>query len=296
MSEMKLVPLFFPRTVCASRECVTLTTIGDRQTQEYSTICHPRCKLDGVTADAIGHPLLMKCVVFSKSSGNQCEKCQHPYNEHLHIYYESLLIPVEVEDQSVKDALDKDLSAAQLKKNMINDRKAKIEKFEEELKEIEKASVKFACFLKRNAITPYNDGMEQYLNYLIREEKEKVAQNANPQVLERLKCSLRSYMKERQILEEAMEKGGDKVNVISPADVEELVNKLKQLKVSGDHLEKALEFVGKTRAAVFQEVQLQKCIRTKNKNILSWAAKTFHSTNDKLQASDITSGVKDVCI
>lgn len=296
MTDIKTIPLDYPRTVCSNIKCIKLSTARDKQTVEYATVCHRRCKLVGVIADTYGHPLLMKCVALRESSGTQCRSCQHPYNDHLHIYYESVQIFVEVENQSIKDAYDKGLSAAQTKQNMISDRKAQIAELEEEHKEIERASVQFACFLKCNAITPYNDGMEQYLNYLIREEKDKVAENGNPQVLERLECSLRSYTEERKILEDEMKKGETNVNVLNPTDIEKLVNKLKNLKACGAFLKEALECVEKTRAAVFEEAQPQKCIRTKNKSILSWAAKKFRPKIDKLIASDLTYGVKDLRI
>lgn len=247
---------------------------------EYEKICHHRCTLKNVTRDTIGNPRLMNCWAFKESSDNKCRRCTHPYTEHVHIYYESKHTLVEVEDQSVKE----DLNAAQMKQNMISERETLIEKFEEERKEVEQASLKFACFLKCNAITPYNDGMEEYLTHLIRQEKEKVAQIGNCQVLERLERSLRSYIEERKILEMAIATGQASANVLNPTDIENLVSKLKQLELCGPFLKGALDCIGKTRAAVFQTVQNQKCIKTKNKHFISWAARKLMAIKNQLDS------------
>ena len=80
-----------------------------------------------------------------------------------------------VEDEEVLAALKSKLSAADMKKKLIDIKQQQFREINQELKQIEKGSVCFAQFLKRNSITPYNDAKEAYMNHLIQEEKDKIA-------------------------------------------------------------------------------------------------------------------------
>jgi hypothetical protein len=85
------------------------------------------------------------------------------------------------------------LSAKVIKEKMIDGKKKLIEELDIELKTVQEASINFALFLKHNAITIYNDAMEEYLNHLIREERTKVNCGGKDTVLDSLENQLQSY-------------------------------------------------------------------------------------------------------
>jgi len=75
---------------------------------------------------------------------------------------------------------------------------------EGELEAITKVSTQFACFLKKNAIAPYNDVVLDYLDHLIRVEEDKVAVRGNGGELKRLQDLRRTYSKEIEVVQKAI--------------------------------------------------------------------------------------------
>lgn len=253
ITEIETRKIEHPKTVCAHSKCVKVRKSNNVMINEYTTVCHAHCYLTGIQRDVLGDPGLMSCAAFGLTRGDDCSKCNHSYKNHLHIYYDSVQKPKQVEDQAVIEALKTNSSGSQMKKNMMLARKMKIKKFEIEHKQIQKASAKFAYFLKRNAITPYNDALEQYLVHLIGEEEDKQAQGGNPQALRCLKMSMASYLEEKSILETQMSKGREFGEVIDAQEIEKLVENLKKLELNGNSLKEALDCLEKTQLAVYQE-------------------------------------------
>jgi hypothetical protein len=111
----------------------------------------------------------------------------------MYITYETQEVDVMVEDKDIKNLLESKSSAEEKKQKIIDGKRKEIEEFNRELKIIQEASVRLAMFLKRNAITIYNDGMEAYLHHLIHEEKSKVACGGSRKVLDSLGDQLQIY-------------------------------------------------------------------------------------------------------
>ncbi len=88
---------------------------------------------------------------------------------------------------------------------------------------------------------------------MIREEKDKVAQGGDLKALECLESSMSSYLEEKRILETEMSKEGGDGEGLSPKEIEQLVEKLKGLELTGTSLKEALECVEKTRLTVYHE-------------------------------------------
>ncbi|XP_021963459.1 uncharacterized protein LOC110858881 [Folsomia candida] len=105
---------------------------------------------------------------------------------------------------------------------MIEEQEMRIKEQNYELQEIQKASVQFAAFLKHNAITPYNDAMLDYLEYLISVEKEKIKVGGTDKMLQEMESSRASYMQQVKILDEAMD-GGENKDILKPQGVDEFV-------------------------------------------------------------------------
>ena len=109
------------------------------------------------------------------------------------IRYHTQEVDVMVEDQNIVKDLESTCLVADIKQKMIDRKNQLIEELNKELKIIQEASVKFSLFLKRNAITPYNDGMVEYLHHLIHEEKSKIASGGDRKVLDSLQYQLEGY-------------------------------------------------------------------------------------------------------
>ena len=154
----------------------------------------------------------------------------------MHIYYETKEVSKMVTDESIVQLLKSNLSEEEKKRRMIESKTDEVYELDEELKEIEKCSVKFAGFLKHNAITPYNDAMIAYLNHLIREEKDEINCGGSDQQLKSIELSLESYNHQIEILNREMKKGETGCII----EIEDLIENLKGLKHSGRHLNDAL--------------------------------------------------------
>ena len=158
----------------------------------------------------------------------------------MHIYYETKEVSKMVTDESIVQLLKSNLSEEEKKRRMIESKTDEVYELDEELKEIEKCSVKFAGFLKHNAITPYNDAMLAYLNHLIREEKDKISCGGSDQYLRSMEKYLESYKQQIEILNREMRKGETVCRIEELHEIEFLIDNLKALKHSGRHLKDAL--------------------------------------------------------
>ena len=90
-------------------------------------------------------------------------------------------------------------------------------------------SAKFACFLDKNSITPYNDAVKGHLDYLIR-EKEKLEEHEK---VEELKQMLANYETQKEILKKSIKELDKGTTIITPEDAEALKQKLFDLEING---------------------------------------------------------------
>lgn len=138
----------------------------------------------------IGAPELVFCQAMLSKSGNigemifkgirnlffsftnnteqiDCTVCGCSYKYHKHIYYQSRAVQERLEDANIKSQLKNKESAKAAVEQLIRDIERRSTEFEEEQEMISKSTAKFAHFLQNNAITPYNDAYEYFLEYTI---------------------------------------------------------------------------------------------------------------------------------
>ena len=89
---VKLVPLDYPRTVCAHENCVRYITETLNSNQKITKLnyiqqCHEHCFLQGIPVGKIGEVGLKGCLAFQKDPLS-CSNCKHGYEVHQHIDYE----------------------------------------------------------------------------------------------------------------------------------------------------------------------------------------------------------------
>lgn len=85
----------------------------------------------------------------------------------MHIYYVSETFDDRIDDESVKAQIKNTESAINEKRRLIAKLESRKVSYEKEKDTIIKTMAKFANFLQRNAIAPYNDSYKAYLEYLI---------------------------------------------------------------------------------------------------------------------------------
>jgi GTPase SAR1 family protein len=251
---LKVVPINYPKTVCTNVKCKKILKINKNESKiNYVTECHTPCTLKGIQHDVIGHEGLLQCACIHPTGEMQtCTNCRHSYKEHMHIVYDSEEVDAEVEDENILLLIDQKISEKEVKEHLLKNTEKKIDEMNSELKIIQDASVKFACFLKLSAITPYNDAMVDYMNQLIREEKEMI--NAQTGRGEARLCSLvedlKSYKAKVEILMKNIDEGDKTSAAAELPDIEHLFEDLRNLKHSGKFIRDALETNNRSQSFV----------------------------------------------
>ena len=223
-----------PRTVCNDMACKEYRDDGSGMKQTiYKSHCHKRCYLSGVEVGTVSCSALMNCAAFNGKEN--CELCGHHWENHLHVLHELEEQMKTVKDEAVEEQLTKNASDITLKETAIQNLKNKIAESDYEYKEIQTAAIKFAVFLQKHSITPYNDAMEDYLNYLIKEEKGKVSMGGPKERLENLERHLTEHVEQRKILRDNIQQGSTN-DLLTEAGVETAVDHLYRLKHWGANL------------------------------------------------------------
>lgn len=228
-----------PRTVCGHTDCVEYRADGvdyngkNLQTI-YKSVCHNPCHLRDVPVNSFGHEQLQKCAVFNNPK-HECTKCSHSYLEHRHILYEVQWETVTMIDKDIDDKLLASVATMEKKKAVINAMEKRIEEFQAEHDVIQNATVTFSLFLKKHSITPYNDATIEYLDFLIKDEKGKVACGGSRQLLD----SLEKYRQQHEELIKVFQSNpqtGSSDKLPDEQGIERIINGLLNLKHFGQQL------------------------------------------------------------
>ena len=237
---LECVPLQYPRTVCTADCCVKYHVLSKSgiQLREYVQHCHPHCFLKGVTPEKYPNPDLKNCAAMKDSPGGElCLACGCAWNDHMHILYDQIRTEIRVKNESVKHNIESQSDLRKEKETAIKDLESRVAKLEEEKKKIIEIAGKFACFLKKHAITPYNDCFGDYLDYLIdKEEKKKMKTDREIAILKNLTEIKAKYEEEIKFLEKVMTDTFDTENY-GPDDVKKWEEELYQLPIHGKQLE-----------------------------------------------------------
>ncbi|XP_055341675.1 uncharacterized protein LOC129590459 [Paramacrobiotus metropolitanus] len=239
--DLESVPLGFPRTVCVSQKCIRV--VG--QKVDYVTWCHDHCYLKGIQQEQYPNPGLKQCDAMMPS-GEKCNHCACSWEKHMHISYEMREVEVKEVDERVQKLLrqkDGEIVAVGVFLDEVEQRKLALHREE---KEIRLVAAKFGCFLKRNAMIPYNDAMEEYLNYLISNEKEKIAVGLPRDHLVGYERMLREYREEKQLLEESMQ-SGEKEHQLTMENIVEAIQSLYGLPINGRRIRSFVEMMQDVR-------------------------------------------------
>lgn len=134
------------------------------QKVHYQQRCHNPCYLQNVPKELIGSPELTNCWAMTNRT---CRICSCDFTTHMHIYYESETYDDRIDDQSVKSQIQTREAAIKETQKLIAKLEGRKLDYEKEKDTIIKTMARFAHFLQRNAIAPYNDSYKAYIEYLI---------------------------------------------------------------------------------------------------------------------------------
>ena len=127
-----------------------------------------------------------------------------------------------------------------------------IEEYRAEHAKIQEAAARFGIFLKKHAITPYNDATLEYLDMLIDEEKQKSLVSRKKVKLKALRNSRATHVELVKTLESSMAVR-DGAAQLDEAGVEALVQSLYDLEHFGQMLRDVKEGVVKAYEATYRE-------------------------------------------
>ena len=166
---------------CVSSRCNCLTSIT----------------YENIPCDLVNDSRLRSCAAMNKN-GN-CGKCGCCWNKHMHIAYENEIIAKRIVDQNVKLQISKKQSDQETKKAIIKEFQIRVNQLQKEQQKINKISLKFAQFLRQNAIAAFNDAYADYFDHFINEEK--IMKYADPinydeEIIKGLETTKKNYLKQ----------------------------------------------------------------------------------------------------
>ncbi len=204
---------------------------------EYKTHCHTHCYLTNVKCNVINNAALRRCSAM-KSDG-KCEVCGCQWYDHMHITYETKQITKKIIDENVKSQISKKKSDQETKRAIIEEYQARVNQLQKEQRTINEISLKFAQFLRQNAIAAFNDAYADYLDHFINEEKIKKSADPNrydDEILKGLEATKRSYLELIEIIKQAIDNNDPNMSPVSPDDIAELEQQLYNLPINGQTL------------------------------------------------------------
>uniref|UniRef100_A0AC35GU78 G domain-containing protein n=1 Tax=Panagrolaimus sp. PS1159 TaxID=55785 RepID=A0AC35GU78_9BILA len=218
--------LDYPMTVCTGSKCIETQSIPNSEQLQtiYSQICHDHCQLDNVDPERFPEPHLQQC--WAMQGGQTCSQCQCNWSTHMHIRFKQVKTNDNVEDPNIRNAIQTNEDARITKQKMIETCEQTVEEYKHEQKIIMDASIRFAVFLKQNAIMAYNDVFEKYVEKSIEEEEKCIRAGGDNTKLNNLKRCLDEYRQERAAIEHAIQSGGNAPQQITTDDVKNMKTEL----------------------------------------------------------------------
>ena len=215
-----------PRTVCTATDCIGVENVNGEVTTYYKQICHAVCYLQGVPLKSFPEPMLLNCAAMC-GQGN-CQICGCRFEMHMHIDYNLKKVPKRsrLAEKFAGKTISKDEAKAVLQKELKN--------LENEQKIVSDAMVKFAGYLKQNAILEYNSAFEERMKMEIRNEQAAVKGGGNRATLEKLETTLQEYVERKAKLEAILVSASDEK--IDPIQIGDLKQQLFDLPLYGSKI------------------------------------------------------------
>ncbi|RIA85229.1 hypothetical protein C1645_782329, partial [Glomus cerebriforme] len=252
--DLEPVKLGYPRTVCTNNSCVELKQIERTNSikTDYVKHCCPHCFLRFSKSNVVNNKTLRFCSAI-KFSGN-CKVCGCHWKKHMHITYENKHVSHIIKDENVESQISENMSDQEIKKAIVKEYQKMRDQLQKEQQKINEISLKFAQFLRQNAIAAFNDAYADYLDHFI--EEEKVKKSADPSydesILEGLKTTRDSYMKQVEVIKKAIENNDPSRPPIKPEQIAKLEQQLYNLPLNGLTLKKLKYEAERSQTDIFR--------------------------------------------
>jgi len=237
--------LGFPRTVCTSAKCIKTQTIGNSNVVQniYVTHCHEHCYLNGIVPLQHPDPALLGCAAMS---GENCTKCGCSYKNHMHITYDQKLVQRFITDPTVESIVAQRTDNKAAIEETVRRIEENIDQYKYEQKVITDTSCTFGAFLRKQALMPYNDAFEDYVNHNIDEEtrydpdeslSEEIKASRKAKV-ETLRQTLAEYTEQKRII---MTSPNSDDSNLQPEQIQQKIEKLFALPKTGQNMKKIFD-------------------------------------------------------
>ena len=222
--ELRSVLYEHPHIVCTSDRCAHEVKENGVTTTQYS------CKFDE-------EGRLWKRSIRWKENESFCTRCNCSWNVHTKKKYECQKVEKFVENRRIAEKIAQKATAMELAQFYLADLRDLGQELTHEHEEIIRVSRKFATFLKKCAITPYNDAIVGYLKYFIEE-----TEGNDKKLIEQLRQKHAKYV---DVLEKALADGQCDEDPPTPTDIERMIDELCRLKHSGLKLQEVMKTAAK---------------------------------------------------
>jgi hypothetical protein len=294
--DLNFVYYDFPRLFCASEKCIEVINVDGEEKTHYGSVCYGLNKEDAVKFTglaAILAPLTLvpEVIVVGAALGligalgvgayiwykkTLCPKCGCKIVEHMIRWYETRTVIENIQNEDVMETIRTTKDAVKASQVILEKLKLEIQELNEEGDCVQSATSKFAVFLKRRAITPYNDAFEDYLDYLIEEAKTmRGSGTERAKLIRRLEKYKQQHQKEKECLENTTRNG---VLVdLTPKDIDNVVHELCNLKRYGPKLKYAIEKHTNIQTNVRQDLTVIQYVSENKKGLISGLEKALLS-------------------
>ncbi|OXA40249.1 uncharacterized protein LOC110860731 [Folsomia candida] len=242
--EVRMHQLLEPRTICTAAKCTDVIEVGGVKDTNYKSHCHTNCGTGKQKHFKIGnikgHKNLRKCSAFNPDG--LCKRCNCSWKEHMKITYETSLVEKEVKDIEKQMELQYQEDSTKKIEKHIKEMGVIIDELRQEQEEITDASIEFAKFLRLNAITVYNNAMDEYIGHFIHDERNKMASpgGGNPKIYEGLIKLQADYRNQMETLDKAMRQNSCGPP-LTPIELDQLIKRLYRMKHNGKLLMEMME-------------------------------------------------------
>jgi GTPase SAR1 family protein len=268
--QMDIVPvkLGYPRTVCTNSNCVKISPVSNNvKTIDYVKHCCSHCLLRFSRYNVVNNRVLMFCSAIKLKNG-KCKVCGCKWNEHMHITYENKYIVSDIVDKNIELQISEQRSDQETKRAIIEEHQRRDDQLRKEQEKIKEISLKFAQFLRQNAIAAFNDAYADYLDLFIKGEK--IKRNANPshyddRVLRGLETTRDTYLKQVEIIKQAIENNDSSKPPITPEEITELEQQLYNLPINGQTIKRLKDETERSQTDVFRYTENHYMPSTSNK-------------------------------
>ncbi|GBG75931.1 hypothetical protein CBR_g21173 [Chara braunii] len=274
---VKYIKLPHPAMVCTGSTCRETVTVNGIHSYHYKNRCCSPCHAKGwwffpPEMEKVNLHTVWWCQTMGWNG--KCRNCRCDWSLHMYIMHETRLVHEEQRDDHVQSQI-KTIEDAQIEyQRCIWQMEEEEKTLDEEQQVIRTALARFCVFLKRNAITMYNDSTVEYLDHLIKQEQDLQAEGrSNPEIREGLLKLKQDHIEQVRLLSDAQSDIGMSDNpataaistaLITPEDIQSNVQHLFALKICGSKIKGAMEAFEDLRARQFSysEVVVKKPLQS----------------------------------